>query len=101
MPHLWGAFRGYGRRVGHFGVLSLEAMKRATNKTLKIFGWQLGFRRSGKVESSPFASLLPRVRTMRDECRWPSSTMPASQEAPRFYKQKRSDEWAGGLFVSP
>ena len=50
---------------------------------MNILGWQLSFRKSGRERTSPFTAVLPRVRTMRENCDWPAATTPATVEQRR------------------
>src|SRR5262245_2388629 len=50
---------------------------------MNILGWHVPFRRTHNDRPSPFAGVLPRVRTMREHCDWQSSTTPASREQRR------------------
>ena len=50
---------------------------------MKILAWQRLFQRRHSDRASPFADVLPRVRTIREHCDWQSSTTPASREQRR------------------
>lgn len=51
--------------------------------TMKILGWHRLSKRRRSEQSSPLTAVLPRVRTIREQCDWLSSTTPASQEQRR------------------
>jgi len=60
---------------------------------MNITGWHRLFRRGRSDHSSPFTGVLPRVRTIREHCDWPSATTPASREHRRerlLHAQRRS-----------
>jgi hypothetical protein len=50
---------------------------------MNILGWQLHFRKRRTERASPFAAVLPKVRTMRENCDWLPVTPVAATVEPR------------------